>query len=180
MKPDSILSWRLMRTEEVEIANEISDLAQTEYPERPEIFEERQMLFPKGALVLSDQYDVVFGYCISHPWDSDRSPKLDTLIHWIPVKPTCYFVHDVGIARSVQARGYVQRLAEMLYEVAREYKCPEIRAVSVNGTLPLWKRIGAVVSTDEDLLRYTKLAYDKRATPIYFNIEKVAPVAFGH
>jgi GNAT superfamily N-acetyltransferase len=118
-----------------ELANQVHSLY-----EAPEIFMERQALFPEGCFVLGDVLDDVLGYAITHPFRKESIP-LNTLLHALPADADCWYIHDLVIHPSQRQQGHTKSLLAKVTDLARTHaSC--LTLTSVNETESFWTHLG--------------------------------------
>jgi GNAT superfamily N-acetyltransferase len=127
-----------MRIDDLDAVSELADAIHSSYPEDPTVFAERLRLYPDGCFVLV--VDEVKGYAISHPW-AGEPPQLNALLRAMPSNSDTYYLHDIALHPSVRAKGHAKEIVEEIVQrVSAQYR--NITAVAVEGTLPLWHRMG--------------------------------------
>jgi GNAT superfamily N-acetyltransferase len=129
--------------------------------ERPEVFAEKLRLFPQGCFSLAMRGAIV-GYGISHPWQRNGIPPLDTLLGALPAAPDCLFVHDVVVLPQARGRGAAGALINRLVALARQRKLAVLALVAVHDTQALWARHGFAVVEDAGLTGKLR-SYGERA-----------------
>jgi len=120
----------------------LADAIHRDHPERPEVFAERLRLFPDGCRVAVGGVDEAVGYAIAHPGVVGMPPDLDTLLVTLPKAPDCLYVHDVALLRQARGRGLLTRLLPPLLALAEANGLARLALVAVNGTEPVWRRLG--------------------------------------
>lgn len=141
------LCWRLANVADLTTINRIGDEIHVDLPERPEVFEEKFRLFPRGCLVLC-QSETIVGYGFSHPWCLYSVPPLDTFLGRLPSFADCMFIHDVVVLAVARGHGAAGEFVERTVAVAREQGMSSLALVSVYNTHPLWARCGFEVVLD--------------------------------
>jgi GNAT superfamily N-acetyltransferase len=149
------LRWRQTEFGDLSSVGLICDGVHSELPERPEVFEEKLRLFPRGCLVLCESEEIV-GYGFFYPWRRYDIPPLDTLLVRLPDPPDCIFIHDVVVLPSARGRGAARALAQRALSVGRDRGITDLALVSVYDSHTMWARVGFEVVTDsriEEMLK---------------------------
>lgn len=146
----TIPQWRRATADDLKAIDEIGNGIHLSLPERPEVFAEKLNLFPPGCRVLIYSHEIV-GYGISHPWQLNTIPPLDTFIKTLPSQPDCIFIHDVVVLPRARGHGSAERFIEIVADTAREHLIPALALVSVYDTHPLWMKCGFEVVRRPDL-----------------------------
>jgi hypothetical protein len=110
--------WRSAKSDDLEMINRIADMIHVDLPERPEVFAEKLQLFPQGCFALV-QNGAVVGYGVSHPWQLNSIPPLDTFLGALPASPECLFIHDVVVLPQARKFGASGELIKLLAGVPR-------------------------------------------------------------
>jgi GNAT superfamily N-acetyltransferase len=144
----SDLSWRPMKTTDLQAVIEISEQAHPLFPEEPHVFAEKQRQFEAFCFTL-EYRGAVTGYCLAHPWERGRVPALNRLLGSPLHTPDCLFIHDVALAREARGKGASVRLVEILADVAQCHGLKAITLVALYGSGRLWSRQGFVATEIE-------------------------------
>ena len=115
------------------------------YPEGEAVFAERLALFAGGCLCLATPGGVLAGYVLSHPWQADAPPALDTLLQRLPEPAPAYYLHDMALLPMARGLGAAARAMPLLAAQARAAGCREMALVAVNGSAGFWARQGFAV-----------------------------------
>ncbi len=142
--------WLALLPVDLDSVNRIADCVHTTLPERPEVFEEKVILYPRGCRKFVSG-DHVVGYGISHPWTLYSIPPLDTFLRTLPPEPECLYIHDVAVLPEARGRGAAARYVDYIKRLAEESAIWSLALVSVYGTDVLWSRFGFRVIVDSDL-----------------------------
>lgn len=146
------LLWLSLQMSDLDSVNRIADLVHTALPERPEVFQEKVMLFPNGCQKLVSMTDIV-GYGITHPWTLYSIPPLDEFLKVLPDKPECLYIHDVVVLPEARGNRAAEMYVEYIKHLAIELNISYLALVSVYGTDVLWGRFGFQVIQNSDLNR---------------------------
>jgi GNAT superfamily N-acetyltransferase len=162
MNCSAVLSWRVATTDDLAAINRIAGEVHASLPERPEVFAEKQTLFPEGCFVLIETRDVV-GYGLCHPWTLHDIPDLDSFLGTLPQSPECLFIHDVALLPHARSRGASRVLIDRIAALAMQRGIAFLALVSVYGTDPLWARHGFTLVSDDQRLRAKLASYGATA-----------------
>jgi len=146
-KREQSVKWRQATLNDIEAIENIAGVIHPDLPEGREVFEEKLRLYPAGCFVLVENGQVV-GYCLSHPWLANRAPALGQLMHALPPKPDCIFIHDIAVLMQARGRGAAGELLELLLSLATRENLRVLALVSVYGTYPFWTRFGFEITAD--------------------------------
>ena len=141
---------RSAKSDDLEMINRIADMIHVDLPERPEVFAEKLQLFPQGCFALL-QNGAVVGYGVSHPWQLNSIPPLDTFLGALPASPECLFIHDVVVLPQARKFGASGELIKLLAGVARQQGVSFLALVSVYDTDPLWARRGFQIASNSEV-----------------------------
>ncbi|MGO8839488.1 MAG: GNAT family N-acetyltransferase [Limisphaerales bacterium] len=144
--------WLPILPADLDSVNRLADSIHTTLPERPEVFEEKVRLFPKGCKKFVLNGNMV-GYGISHPWMLNTIPPLNKFLKNLPEKPECLYLHDIVIAPGARGMGAAGRYVDYIKQLAVEISIPSLALVSVYGTDVLWSRFGFRTVQNSDLNR---------------------------
>jgi GNAT superfamily N-acetyltransferase len=109
--------------------------------ERPEVFAERLALYPDGVRLL-ELDGAACGYVLSHPWQLDAPPALDSLLGALPAAADTYYLHDLALLPAARGTGAATRLVGDLTQHARHRGFQSMSLIAVNGSLGFWQRQG--------------------------------------
>lgn len=123
----------------------IAALVHPGYPEREAVFAERIAPFGAGCLCLEAAGGALAGYVLSHPWQADAAPALDTLLRRLPVSAPAYYLHDLALLPAARGQGAAGEAVALLAAQARGAACREMALVAVNGSAAFWGRQGFAV-----------------------------------
>jgi hypothetical protein len=156
-----MMTWRLASKGDLPRINEIADTTHIDLPERPEVFEEKFNLFPKGCYIFETDGST-FGYGFSHPWMLGAIPPLDAYLEKLPASPECLYVHDVAILPEARGHGAAGSYILKMVDVATKCGIPSLALVSVYNTDRLWSRYGFKI-VDEPSLTSKLVSYGETA-----------------
>ena len=97
-------AWRPMTAADLPLAEEIAEQVHPDHPEGPEVFAERLRLFGRACLMLEAGGRSV-GYAMGHPWVMRLPPRLNILLHRLPLAPDTMFIHDLALLPGARGRG---------------------------------------------------------------------------
>jgi hypothetical protein len=75
--------WRCAKNDDLDMIKWIADMIHVDLQECSDVFAEKLQLFPQGCFALV-QNGAVVGYGISHPWQLNSIPPLDTFLGALP------------------------------------------------------------------------------------------------
>ncbi len=154
-------NWRAMGLRDIAAVCRVADVAHPDFPEDEAIFLERLHLAPNGCFVL-DLNGKIEGYLLSHPWDANAIPPLNTLLGSLPEAPGTWYLHDLALMPDARAGGRTKPLIAHMLRTARDAGLPSLSLVAVNASVPYWTRFGFVDATTEKLREKLK-SYDDAA-----------------
>lgn len=137
----SSTGWRQMLPTDLDTVNAIADSVHTTLTERPEVFNEKTSLYPKGCMKLVSGNQTV-GYGISHPWTLYSIPPLDAFMIALPNNPDCMHLHDIVIMQEARGNDASGDYIDIIKQLAKESNIHFLALVSVYGTHVLWERHG--------------------------------------
>jgi hypothetical protein len=143
-------AWMPLLPEHLDRVNEIADSIHTTLPERPEVFEEKCLLFPEGCRVFV-RGERILGYAVSHSWLLDGIPPLDEFLRALPEQPTCLYLHDIVVLPEARGQKAAEGFLGLLENLARQMSVCHLALVSVYGTDALWGRHGFEVTRRPEL-----------------------------
>lgn len=156
------LNWREMRADDLREVARIAAIVHPLYPEKNEIFAERQRLHAPGSRVLSDGGGAIVGYVVSHPWRFGTAPALDSLLGAIPADSDCYYIHDIALLPSARGQGAAQACVAGLADHARRSGFERMALIAIAGTRDFWEKQG-FAAIDDPALAAKLASYDPSA-----------------
>jgi GNAT superfamily N-acetyltransferase len=142
-------TWRLASVNDIDAIAGLAEIIHPALPERPDVFVEKLSLFAPGCYVLVWHEEVV-GYGLSHPWNLNCIPPLDSFLKGIPGDADCLYVHDVAILPDVRGHGSAERYVELIEECSRKIGVDFLVLVSVYSTQRLWAQCGFEVANSSE------------------------------
>lgn len=136
-----VARWRPMTLADLDAVETIATHVHPGFFEAPEVFAERQVLYPKGTLLLEVD-DKPAGYILSHPWRFRQLPALNSLLAEIPQDADTYYLHDLALLPRARGTGAAGAVVERLTQWARNEGFPTMTLVAVNGSLGFWEKQG--------------------------------------
>jgi len=155
------MPWQQMNVADLSAINTLSDQIHLNYPEDPEVFEERFRLYPAGCFMCRRQGEYV-GYAITHPWMRESAPALNSFLGKLPDHPDTYYLHDIALRPDIQRTGLGQEVAALIKKHAQQRGFPVLSLVAVNNSTEFWRRQGFEVR-DVPALREKLRSYDDAA-----------------
>jgi GNAT superfamily N-acetyltransferase len=145
---DEEVSWQSTKAADLHAIQQIASVIHPELPESNDVFAEKLRLFPEGCFVLLKD-GLVLGYAFVHPWRLNDVPKLNELLRRIPSEPDCLLIHDVAVLEAARGRGALKALLDLVLDLARNLKIPNLALVSVYNSRVHWERLGFEVESNE-------------------------------
>lgn len=139
------LTWRAMEPIDAQHVYDVANRVHLDFPEDLGVFTERQSLCPDGCLVLYLDDGSIVGYCLSHPYVSNDSPPLNTLIGSLPSSSDTWYIHDVAMLKEYRGRGAAASVIAALKEKAAAAKFKTISLTAVGGADSFWAHQGFIV-----------------------------------
>ncbi|WP_246666659.1 GNAT family N-acetyltransferase [Bradyrhizobium guangdongense] len=155
--------WRQALPSDLPAIAAIAAQIHPELPERPEVFAEKQRLYPGGCRVLVAG-DAVGGYGLAHPWKLNRIPPLDDFLRDLPDDADCLYVHDVVVLPKFRGRRIAGAYVTDIAALARAADINSLALVSVYGTQSMWERFGFRAVASDAALRDKLAGYGESAT----------------
>lgn len=140
-----MLVWKNMATTDLQHVLSIADAVHLDFPESPEIFEERLMLFPEGCWVAvreGNTQAVPYGYAITHPGIVGHPPPLDALLGGLPDNADCLYLHDVALLPAARQFGLGGALVQTARSLAQQQAMLQMALIAVNQSAPYWQQKG--------------------------------------
>lgn len=157
------LHWRRALPSDLPAIAGIAAKIHPDLPERPEVFAEKQRLYPDGCRVLVAG-DAIGGYGFAHPWKLNRIPPLDDFLRGLPDDPDCLYVHDVVVLPDFRGKQIAGAYVAAIEALARSAGVKSLALVSVYGTQAMWERFGFRIVAPDAALRAKLASYGERAT----------------
>ncbi|MCB5191332.1 GNAT family N-acetyltransferase [Methylobacillus arboreus] len=132
-------SWRPMQSGDLPAIMQIAAQVHPGYPEDPDVFAERQQIYPQGCWV-RQRGNRLGGYLISHPWLLGKPPALNSMLCTLPGNPSTYYLHDIALLP--EARGS-NAASQILSQLCTQAECAGLNTLSliaVNHSSAFWQR----------------------------------------
>lgn len=133
--------WRPLAVADIPTIEAIAAQVHPGFFEAPEVFAERQALFPDGTRLLEIAGHPA-GYVLSHPWRYRRLPALNSLLGAIPQDADTYYIHDLALLPAARGTGAAGSIVRALTDLARSRNYPTMSLVAVNGSHGFWTKQG--------------------------------------
>lgn len=134
-------NWRQMYPADIPAILAIQEEAYPWHKEDRAVFEDRLALYPQGCLALELGGELV-GYILSHPWNADDPPPLDSKLGKLPDRPGTYYLHDLALLKSAYGKGHGARVVRHLAETAGAMDYPSMSLIAVNQSSAFWQKHG--------------------------------------
>lgn len=142
--------WRSMKPGDLDCVLQIAAIVHAEFPEDPEVFEERLSLYPEGCFMLEGE-NGRFGYLFGHPWFFRSPPPLNSRLGSLPEYPGTYYLHDLAILPGGRSGGYGSAIVLEEMARARRNRFPSLSLISVHSSFPFWQKLGFVGDESPEL-----------------------------
>jgi len=152
LSDDAKGQWRQMRDTDLPHVLAVADEVHPAFPEDAEVFAERMRLYPEGCLVFATD-DGIATYVVSHPWQANDPPALNTRLGALPAQPGTYYIHDIALLPELRGTGAAALAVALLLARAAKQKLRTVSLVAVNDSAGFWARHGFRNVTDVALAR---------------------------
>lgn len=132
-------SWRLMQASDLPTVIQIAAQVHPGYPEDEAIFIERQRLYPQGCWVRQHAGQLC-GYLISHPWELDTPPSLNSMLHALPNLASSYYLHDIALLPTARGTNATGEILAHLYAHALGAGLCNLSLIAVNQSSHFWQK----------------------------------------
>lgn len=119
----------------------VAAVVHPDFPESAAVFAERLALYPQGCLV-AEREGAVMAYVLSHPWQAQAVPALDSLLGALPGRGAVFYIHDLALLPALRGSGVAGALVARLMAHAVAAGFREAALVAVNGSAGFWRRQG--------------------------------------
>lgn len=159
--------WRRMQTQDIAGVTSVANIVHPDFFEDEAVFRDRFQIYPAGCFVLVRGAEIL-GYGISHPWQLDSVPALNSVLGELPKETSTYYIHDIALLPEVRSGGQASRVVELMAAQAERDGFGTRALVAVNGSQGFWEKKGFVVrdvsALEEKLKGYSdKALYMVRA-----------------
>lgn len=156
--------WIPMEERHLSTVDDIALVVHPNYPERPEVMQDRLHVFAKGCFVaVADDGETMLGYTLSHPGVLLRPPPLDSLLERIPEGANCLYLHDVALLPTARGAGLGRALVSLLQEIAQNDGWPCLALTAVNELTRYWAGHGFQAVKPDATLAEKLASYDDDA-----------------
>ncbi|MBV2144705.1 GNAT family N-acetyltransferase [Falsochrobactrum sp. TDYN1] len=136
--------WRRMREQDIARVSVVGNSVHSDFFEDEAVFRDRFKLYPAGCFVLG-RGDEILGYGISHPWQLDSVPALDSVLGELPQDPTTYYIHDIALLPQARSGGQASRVVELMAGQAERDGFVTMALAAVNDSQGFWEKKGFIV-----------------------------------
>ena len=130
-----------MRPTDLAAVEKLGNAIHLDHPEDAAVFAERQYLCPEGCHALEGPAGLA-GYVISHPWNADSPPALNTLLGALPVPPQTWYIHDLALAPTARGSGAAAAIVARLAALAAARRLASMSLIAVGRSPAFWARQG--------------------------------------
>jgi ribosomal protein S18 acetylase RimI-like enzyme len=109
-------------------------------PESLEVLKSKWKVSPTTCFVFVEDNQVL-AYCLSHPWEENAAPDLNTELHVSP-ESDGIFIHDIAVRKNSREKGIGSMLFYFLTRSLRENNFRFLSLVSIQESLPFWQKLG--------------------------------------
>lgn len=152
--------WRAMTGNDIDAVERTAAIVHPGLFERRAVLAEKQRLYPDGAW-LCEHDGKTGGYFLTHPWQDDAIPPLDTMLTTVPRGGT-YYLHDLALLPEVRRIGAATAALDIALAHAARAGFRTAALVAVNNSGGFWERHG-FANVDAPHLADTLLAYGPSA-----------------
>lgn len=110
-------------------------------PEAMAVLRSKWRASPDTCFVAVDHQHRCVGYLLSHPWQGEQPPKLDTEIAG-SITATELFIHDLAIAPPARGQGIAAALFQRVLDTAIEKGFAALFLVAVQNSQAYWHNAG--------------------------------------
>ncbi|MCH1928731.1 GNAT family N-acetyltransferase [Shewanella sp. A25] len=123
-------------------------------PEPLEVLQSKWLVSPQSCFIIEANNTVV-GYCLAHPWTSNKPPALYQELSYLPEADTLY-LHDIAISAKAQGLGAGAKALNELKQLAHQLTLHSLSLVAVQGADSYWRKMGFTPKAiEKDLSSYT-------------------------
>lgn len=135
-------------------------------PEPLHVLQSKWQMSPQSCFVFEVNKSVV-GYCLAHPWTTNKPPALYEAITHIPKADTLY-LHDIAISIKAQGLGAGAKALTRLKLLADRYNLNSLSLVAVQGADSYWRKMGFKPQVSDKCLG----SYTHDAMYMIYNIDR--------
>ncbi|WP_312468536.1 MULTISPECIES: GNAT family N-acetyltransferase [Brucella] len=153
--------WRRMQAQDIARVTAVANVVHPDFFEDEAVFRDRFKVYPAGCFVLANGSEIL-GYGISHPWQLDSVPALNSILGELPKETSTYYIHDIALLPVVRSGGQASRVVELMAAQAERDGFVTMALVAVNGSQGFWEKKGFVTrdvtALEEKLKGYSEEA----------------------
>jgi len=113
-------------------------------PEDANILKSKWLSSPDTCSVYTSKENKILAYLLSHPWGSDKPPKLNEEVT-LNNETTNLYLHDLALSNGARGKGIAKALVENLISNAKTQGFTKILLVAVQGSSSFWAKYGFMV-----------------------------------
>lgn len=110
-------------------------------PEDISVLKSKWSASPETCFIAKTEDEVIQGYLLAHPWNSDEPPKLFEALPIGSGGPILY-LHDLAISSGARAMGVGKQLSRKLLDIAKSKGFEKVLLVAVQGSEGFWSGLG--------------------------------------
>lgn len=138
-------AWRPLTPDDLGAVEAIAAVVHPDFFEAPEVFAERQRLYPAGTHLLEIGGRPA-GYMLSHPFRLNSLPALNALLGVLPDGADTYYLHDLALLPEARGTGAAGAIVRTLAAHAGAAGFASMSLVAVNGSLGFWRKQGFAIA----------------------------------
>lgn len=135
--------WRLLQAQDIAGVTAVANIVHPDFFEDEAVFRDRFKIYPAGCFVLAKGGEIL-GYGISHPWQLDSVPALNSVLGHLPKETSTYYIHDIALLPTVRSGGQASRVVELMAAQAERDGFATLALVAVNGSQGFWEKKGFI------------------------------------
>jgi len=113
-------------------------------PEDVTALKSKWLSSPDTCFVYSSNENKILAYLLSHPWGSDKPPRLNEEVT-LNSETTNLYLHDLALSNEARGKGIAKVLVENLIRNAKIQGFTKILLVAVQGSGSFWAKYGFIV-----------------------------------
>jgi GNAT superfamily N-acetyltransferase len=86
--------------------------------------------------------DEVLAYLLTHPWDSDLPPDINTPLPPVSPHSPIHYIHDLAVHPKAQGLGLARQLLDAALLWSKQQDFTHLRLIAIAGAEPFWLKQG--------------------------------------